>query len=506
MKRALRWYDVITMNVYFLGLTVLSQTFVSLVLPLLIQRFVGEGQQGRYFGVLRLAGLMLAVLVQALMGFLSDRSRLRWGRRRPFILVGTLGDLLCIAGVALSTQMEGFAGYWMLLAMYLLLQLSTNMAHAAVQSLIPDLVPESGRSHYSAVKALLEVPLAILVFRFTVARLIESGQMVAGLFALMGILVVVMAITLFTSEVPLKRSPPPVDWQPFLRLVLMTAFFTAVIVGTGTAAVRLSSWLMAEVIGSGVLSTASSLSGLATQTPVLALLAAVGGVGLVAMVSAIVFGVGGSMKISIGWEESRDHSAFGWWVISRLAFLVSTTNLASFAVFFVQGRLGYQGNEAAGPASQLMFYLGLALLVSAMTSGWLTKWLGRKRAVALSGLVAAAGTFVMLLLPNLTLIYVGGCIIGLATGVFYTASWALGTSLVPQAEAGRYLGLSNLAGAGAGAVGAYIGGPVADFFTQYVPNIPGLGYIIIFAAYGVLFLLSALILTQVREPETVAAL
>ena len=41
----------------------------------------------------------------------------------------------------------------------------------------------------------------------------------------------------------------------------------------------------------------------------------------------------------------------------------------------------------------------------------------------------------------------GALCISLAT------SWALGTSLVPPEEAGRYLGISNLAGAGAGMVG-----------------------------------------------------
>ena len=64
--------------------------------------------------------------------------------------------------------------------------------------------------------------------------------------------------------------------------------------------------------------------------------------------------------------------------------------------------------------------------------------------------------------------------VGAATGVFFTTNWALGTDLVPKEAAGRYLGISNLAGAGAGAVGAYIGGPIADYFTVHVPQSPEL--------------------------------
>jgi MFS family permease len=91
--------------------------------------------------------------------------------------------------------------------------------------------------------------------------------------------------------------------------------------------------------------------------------------------------------------------------------------------------------------------------------------------------------------PQLMAVYVGGSLIGASAGLFYSASWALGTDLVPREQAGRYLGLSNLAGAGAGAVGAYIGGPIAD----------KMGYGLLFSLYGVLFLLSVVALAGIRE-------
>jgi MFS family permease len=88
---------------------------------------------------------------------------------------------------------------------------------------------------------------------------------------------------------------------------------------------------------------------------------------------------------------------------------------------------------------------------------------------------------IVILAPNLRTIYIGGCFIGAATDVLYTANWALGTDLVLKAEAGRFLGISNLAGAGAGAVGAYIGGPIADFITTRLPDVSGMGYVLVFA-------------------------
>ena len=121
----------------------------------------------------------------------------------------------------------------------------------------------------------------------------------------------------------------------------------------------------------------------------------------------------------------------------------------------------------------LMTVVGIFIMLICPAGGWLADRFGHKRLVGVSGLIAAVGAFMLLgtiWVPNLTLIYVAGCIIGLAAGLFMTTNWALGTNLVPRAEAGRYLGISNLAGAGAGMVGTGIGGPMADFLNGYRPG------------------------------------
>lgn len=481
MTRAPRWYDIITINIFYLGLAALTQTFVPLVLPLLVQQFVGETRQGAYFGRMRLWALMVALLTQALMGMLSDRSTLRGGRRRPFILGGALIDLLVLVAIGFTAQMTGMAGYYVLFVLYVLLQFFSNAAHSAQQGFIPDLVPEENRGRFSGVKALFEVPVPVVLVSFTIARLIGAGNMWGGLLVLMAVIFLTMLLTLFVPEQPLRVPPSPLDWQPLLRILLMTGFFTAVILLMGEVVAWSGRWLV------GVES-------------VFVLVVVMGLLGFAAMSVAVVVGVGGSVRLSIGAEKTRALSAFVWWVISRLAFLVSVTNLAGFVLYFLQGRLGFTRESAAGPASQMMMLVGIFILLSALPAGWVVDRIGRKKVVAWSGLIAAMGTVVTLFAPNLTLVFVGASIIGIATGVFYTASWALGTSLVPKDEAGRYLGISNLAGAGAGAVGAYIGGPVADFFTRHAVEVPGLGYVVIFAIYGLLFLLSTLLLVKVQEP------
>ena len=471
MKRPLHWYDYITVNIYWLGLTTISQSN-SLIIPLLVQRFVGPEQQGTAFGQLRLYTLMVALLVQALMGMLSDRSTLRWGRRRPFILVGTLLNMACLIAVAAAPS------YWFLFGAVVLSQIASNIAHGAQQGLIPDLVPEDRRGRFSGVKSIMEL-LPVIIVAFTVGKLVAVGQIWAAILVAIGILFLSMAITMFVHEEPLREPPGPLDWTPLGRLVAMTLVFLVVILSLGEIIKAISKFL----------------SGTSAVTT---LLIVMGATGLLAMVAAVVIGVWASVHISIGGKEAHRAPSFHWWVINRLAFLIGTTNLSSFAVYFLQARLGLEGEAAAGPASKLMLVVGILILLCALPSGWLADRIGRKRLVMFSGLAATLGTSLLVLAPNMTMIYVGGSIVGAATGIFYTTNWALGTDLVPREEAGRYLGISNLAGAGAGAVGSYIGGPIADYFTIHVPQSPGLGYLLIFAIYAALFLLSTIVLFRVK--------
>jgi len=474
MKR-LHWYDYITVNIYWLGLTTVSQSN-ALIIPLLVQRFVGPEQQGTAFGSLRLYTLMVALLVQALMGMLSDHSTIRWGRRRPFILVGTLLNMACLIIIGASP------GYWFLFGAAVLSQIASNIAHAAEQGLIPDLVPENRRGLFSGVKSVMEL-VPVIIVALTIGKLIAEGLMWAGILVTVGILFLSMAITMFVREEPLGTQPGQIDWKPFGRLVAMTLTFLVVILGVG-----------------GIVNWIGKLLGGVTSLPVL--LGTMGIIGLLAMVASVVVGVWLSVRISIGREEARRYPSFAWWVVNRLAFLIGTANLSGFAVYFLQARLGLGGEAAAGPASQLMMVVGILILLCALPSGWIADRIGRRRLVAFSGIMAALGTCVLLISPNMTTIYIGGSIIGAATGMFFTTNWALGTDLVPREEAGRYLGISNLAGAGAGAVGAYIGGPIADYFTVNTPQSPGVGYVLIFGIYAGLFLLSAIVLTRVQETWT----
>ena len=169
MERKIRWYDYITINIFYFALTTRSQVLTPLILPLLVQSFMGEEVKGAAYGNLRLWALMIAVLVQGLIGILSDRSTSRIGRRRPYILIGGVTEVVVFIGIGvIAATMEGQMGYWLLFGAYILSMLSSNTGHAAVQGLIPDIVPESKHGIFSGVKAFFELPAPLIFVSFVV--------------------------------------------------------------------------------------------------------------------------------------------------------------------------------------------------------------------------------------------------------------------------------------------------------------------------------------------------
>ena len=86
---------------------------------------------------------MVAIVWQPIVGGISDRSVTRWGRRRPYIFAGTLGDLLFLTGIGLA------GSYWWIVVFYFLLQFASNTAQSPYQGLLPDVVPATQRGEAS---------------------------------------------------------------------------------------------------------------------------------------------------------------------------------------------------------------------------------------------------------------------------------------------------------------------------------------------------------------------
>jgi MFS family permease len=473
-----RWVDFVTINIFWLGLNTRNTAAGTIFLPYLIDTFVQPGVKNTALGAIRASGLIVALVAQPAFGLLSDRNTSRFGRRRPYIFAGVTLDLLFLAAIGLSLNFVS------LFIAVLLLQLSGNISHSAVQGLIPDLVPEDQRGRASAIKAVFELSAIILV-ALTVARLVGAGQFGLAIIVTAVVLLITMLLTmLLVHEEPLPKKPDAPLGPPLLRVLGMLAGLLA-----GGAVGLAAGLLLGGLAG---LIAWPLTDGETAQVVAVAL------GGLVAMAVASVVGVWAGVRATLG-EEAQRQCSFTWWVVNRLLFLAAATSIQTFAPFLLMSAFSLTREAAVERAGGLMMVVGVATLITALPSGWLSDRLGYRLLVGAAGLIAAVGTLMLLgtlASASYALLYAAGIVIGLAAGLFMTTNWALGTELAPAEEAGRYLGVSNLAGAGAGVVGAAFGGLMADFINSYQD---GLGYIAIVACYGGLFLLSIVSLAGVRR-------
>src|SRR6202521_2271040 len=131
--------DFVVLSVYWIAIGYLWTSLGGLIMPDLVKHLVGNEHKGLALAAVEGAGSLMAVVWQPVAGALSDRTRTRFGRRHPFIVGGTVGDVLFLVGLALS------GSFGMVLIFYFLLQTASNTAQGPYQGLMPDVVPQAQR-------------------------------------------------------------------------------------------------------------------------------------------------------------------------------------------------------------------------------------------------------------------------------------------------------------------------------------------------------------------------
>jgi Na+/melibiose symporter-like transporter len=124
---------------------------------LLIAGLVSEQAQNTALGWITFAGLAVAMVVQPMAGAVSDRSRFRWGKRRPFVVAGTVGS---VGGLAILAGAPNLA---LVVVGYVVTQIIFNVALGAYQGLIPDQVPVERRGLAAGIKNFTDVAGVVIV-------------------------------------------------------------------------------------------------------------------------------------------------------------------------------------------------------------------------------------------------------------------------------------------------------------------------------------------------------
>jgi MFS family permease len=200
----------------------------------------------------------------------------------------------------------------------------------------------------------------------------------------------------------------------------------------------------------------------------------------------------------------RENPIFGWWFANRILFWGAFIAINAFLINYLVDVIRMSQAEAQSFYGSLKVILGVALIVMALASGWLSDKFGRKPVMLIAGVVAFAGAVMLLLVRDKTLLTVAGGVIGVAIGAFLSANWALATDIVPKAEAARYLGIANIATCIGSGVARLLGGVLIDPINRVLGSSSS-GYLLLFALATLCFLVSALVIIPLPNKKKAQA-
>lgn len=132
-KPNLNFWQIFNMNVGFLGIQYsfgLQQTAIN---PIFL--FLGAAEE--MLPILNIAGPITGLIVQPIIGAISDKTwSPRWGRRKPFFLLGALLGSICLFAFPLSPTL------WFAVGLLWILDVGNNMAMEPYRAFVGDKLPE----------------------------------------------------------------------------------------------------------------------------------------------------------------------------------------------------------------------------------------------------------------------------------------------------------------------------------------------------------------------------
>jgi MFS family permease len=193
---------LIRISLYWLGLTAIDGA-----VGLFIQNRLNFGPMavdpleiGRTLFLISIPVGVISILVQPTVGSISDYTISRWGRRKPYIVVGSLLDLVFLYGIATSNtvlMLAVFAG---------LLSFSTNIARGPFQGYVPDLVSDKQVGLASAMVGLMQILGNVVGFlSVTVAVLADRIELAIAAVALIEL------VTMAAVVLRVEPGRPPKD-------------------------------------------------------------------------------------------------------------------------------------------------------------------------------------------------------------------------------------------------------------------------------------------------------
>ena len=193
--------------------------------------------------------------------------------------------------------------------------------------------------------------------------------------------------------------------------------------------------------------------------------------------------------------DFKTHKAFGNLILSRFIFLLGVYGIQTFAQYYISDVLAVE--NAVQATGEMMAAIAVALIFCALISGWLTDKVGPVKLMNLAMVITALGGLCLLFVRDMQTLTILAGIIGAGMGFYLTTNWTLAVRMAPPDQAGKFMGLTNLATAGASAIGR-LEGPLIDFANDLQPGV-FMGYKFMFLFCFVCSLISLILFNMFQQ-------
>src|SRR5216683_5538495 len=162
-KRRVSLFDQININVFWIANNFHWQALLAIVIPSMVAKFLGDAHKDINLTLVVAWGTLVAVVVNPLVGAISDYATFRLGRRRPFMIVGTILNVIVLVLFAFSPNWFTSTTLLIMFAVFfVLLQFTNNIANSPWSAIIADKVPQNQRGMTAGFNGLFQLLGTIL--------------------------------------------------------------------------------------------------------------------------------------------------------------------------------------------------------------------------------------------------------------------------------------------------------------------------------------------------------
>ncbi len=434
-QRRVTLFEQININVFWIANNFHWQALLAIVIPSMVAKFFGDADKDINLALVVVWGTLAAVVVNPLIGAVSDYATFRMGRRRPFLLFGTLLNVIVLVLFA-------FSSYWFsstallltFIVLFFLLQLSNNLANSPWGAIIADNVPTQQRGFtagFFGLFSLLGTILGSVVAGIIVNKHDSFPVYQNEIVKIFLLIAVVQTVLVLYTAITVKETPLP----PERHVRLQVGSFLRKFFFKPTTYPDLSWVLLARLL----------------------------------------------MMMGI------------WGVFYFLQYYFDDV-LGGPGVKTIIFNSGFSGEGFSG--TLFLPVLLIAALPTSIIAGWISDHRGRKIMVYISGITM---TLVCLLFIGWQSQYgalVAGLFFGIGYGAYTSVDWALAADVLPPTDqAGKFLGVWSAMGILPQVIGITVGAIILQLL-RGLPN--HFGYTTLFIVTIVYFGLGTLVIKQVR--------